>query len=477
MPNNNHLLSNAILLSRQGKKLDARLVLEKILESDPTNQIAWLWYADALDSPPQRLRTLERALQAHPEMDQVQKACSTIRSRLPVEAATIPPHSPLKPPSSATTSQIAQTKTLPSSPEVTEIDAPQKTLPPKILQAVPQTVRQTHQVIRQSSPIKAIPTTNIAPPQRGANQVLPWVLTAALVLIISASTFIYAITSYDLYESNRLLTQERDVLKDSQALAQSELDEKDAEYQQIQGDYNTLLEDNQKLQKKYAELSIQEQALSASYRELKKIAILPPYITVKQRTITLAFYGTDNKLIQWDVPFENLEHDITRGFASRNGLLDVAKPVVLKNSAGKKFNTNDFSGYVDKSAFENVIPDLYQDNPNEETFIREVWNIVSQLTNYVDEKIETPRFPMETLLSGGGDCEDTAILMASMIKAAPTDWTVSLVYIDASNPTKPATVNHVIVSIKTPKKVYLIETTSHTEMEPYSEINGWWFDL
>lgn len=57
-------------------------------------------------------------------------------------------------------------------------------------------------------------------------------------------------------------------------------------------------------------------------------------------------------------------------------------------------------------------------------FLYETWNIVSQLMVYSEDIGETPRYPLETFLAGGGDCEDTAILFASMIIAAPVDWDV-----------------------------------------------------
>lgn len=37
-----------------------------------------------------------------------------------------------------------------------------------------------------------------------------------------------------------------------------------------------------------------------------------------------------------------------------------------------------------------------------------------QHLNYYSEQGEYPRYPMETLIEGGGDCEDTAILMAAI---------------------------------------------------------------
>ncbi len=77
-------------------------------------------------------------------------------------------------------------------------------------------------------------------------------------------------------------------------------------------------------------------------------------------------------------------------------------------------------------------------------------------------------------MAGGGDCEDTAILLASMIEAAPVDWVVELVYMDIDNPLDPRDVNHVIVYIDTGQDQYLIETTGDEDMQPFDEVVGWY---
>lgn len=77
-----------------------------------------------------------------------------------------------------------------------------------------------------------------------------------------------------------------------------------------------------------------------------------------------------------------------------------------------------------------------------------------------------------------GDCEDTAILFASMILAAPVNWVVELVYLDADLPANPQEVNHIAVSIDTGSQKYLIETTEGKEMQPYtSGVTGWFFKV
>ena len=86
----------------------------------------------------------------------------------------------------------------------------------------------------------------------------------------------------------------------------------------------------------------------------------------------------------------------------------------------------------------------------------------------------------ETLSRGGGDCEDTAILIAEMLKSSKhtTDWKIQLVYFDAYNPNNPKTVNHVAVAIDDGEINYILESTS--KEWPYSwqdGVRGWYFDV
>jgi transglutaminase-like putative cysteine protease len=109
------------------------------------------------------------------------------------------------------------------------------------------------------------------------------------------------------------------------------------------------------------------------------------------------------------------------------------------------------------------------------------WKITipCQLTAYSGEIEDTPRYPLETLLAGGGDCEDHAILFASMILAADIpNWKVSLVYMDSYNPARPQAINHMIVYIETDNRSYTIEATGKEIMEPYPEgVGGWYSEV
>jgi len=190
--------------------------------------------------------------------------------------------------------------------------------------------------------------------------------------------------------------------------------------------------------------------------------------------VEIAFYKTDQTILSWWVDFDVLEYSIEQGYSSR------AWPgyLTLELDNGDRLRAMDFRPYVDGRPFETVMATLYADSLNEDAFIYEVWNIVAQLSGYSSDIGETPRYPLETFLAGGGDCEDTSILFASMILAAPVDWKVSLVYVDIYHPTAPETFNHVIVNIETGSASYYVETTSDSVMQPYTEgVRGWTFEV
>jgi hypothetical protein len=149
-------------------------------------------------------------------------------------------------------------------------------------------------------------------------------------------------------------------------------------------------------------------------------------------------------------------------------------PRLTLEVAGEPVRIQNFSMFVSPATFTNVISNLYQDSGSDEQFVKEVFNIVQQITTYVPELQETPRYPLETLTGAGGDCEDSSILTASLLRAANPDWMVQLVYLDSDNPTDPKDVNHVLVYVDTGEYSTYIETTSKGEMNPYTDgVVGW----
>jgi hypothetical protein len=101
---NQETLKQAISLSRAGKKLEARELLEGILKADPQQEAAWLWFADTYQSAGRRLQVLDTALHVNPGSQMVAQArdallvASGFQSQKPKEAqptpAVTPPQEP-----------------------------------------------------------------------------------------------------------------------------------------------------------------------------------------------------------------------------------------------------------------------------------------------------------------------------------------------------------------------------------------------
>ncbi|MGI0048250.1 MAG: hypothetical protein ACREAW_01815, partial [Nitrososphaera sp.] len=146
----------------------------------------------------------------------------------------------------------------------------------------------------------------------------------------------------------------------------------------------------------------------------------------------------------------------------------------------KFVDSSSFSPWVDE-VFERVISNdgINQTNKDSQS-VYELWYIVSQLTTYSSDMGEDPRWPLETLVEGGGDCEDFAILVASMLRATPhtKDWKIQMVYFDIDHPDHPEDVDHVSLFIRTDElETYVDRSLDPSKNESWEHINGWYFDL
>ena len=62
----NEKLREAIAWSKAGEKAKARELLQSLIESDPTNEMAWIWMTDTTESEDERRYCLEIVLSLNP---------------------------------------------------------------------------------------------------------------------------------------------------------------------------------------------------------------------------------------------------------------------------------------------------------------------------------------------------------------------------------------------------------------------------
>lgn len=327
---------------------------------------------------------------------------------------------------------------------------------------------------------------------------------AALLVMVTAAVALVFVSHNPLQaDVDRLTADNHDLAREIQQLneqlqlIQSRYRDLQAVHKQLQSEYTRSLEKYAALHKQYTDLQTQHAVLinryngltaqfntlqeefdqlTYEYRAFRDTAIAPPYIYIHERRIELVFKRTSGSTDRWWIDFEGLEEAVEEGSALRNPRNNRLSLVDLEGFPEQQL---DLRPFVNPAPFKDVMAQLYYEvGGDEQAFLYETWHIMGQLTGYVTDTLrETPRYPLETLLSGGGDCEDTSILFASLVKAAPVNWDVSLFYMDGDNPVNTHDINHVIVLVETPTARHFVETTSHSVMEPYiyTGINGWKF--
>jgi hypothetical protein len=83
-------LTDAIQLIRQGRKDDARLLLESVLKLDSKNIQAWFWYVETIPTPEKRIQILDVCLKVNPGNQQVVQALQTLRGQQAAQAPVAP---------------------------------------------------------------------------------------------------------------------------------------------------------------------------------------------------------------------------------------------------------------------------------------------------------------------------------------------------------------------------------------------------
>jgi hypothetical protein len=84
-------LSRAIQLIKAGQRAEAQKLLEPILQAEPRNVTAWMWYVDTWPTPEQKIEALELCLQYNPGNALVKRALATLQAQQPsAPSASIP---------------------------------------------------------------------------------------------------------------------------------------------------------------------------------------------------------------------------------------------------------------------------------------------------------------------------------------------------------------------------------------------------
>ena len=206
----------------------------------------------------------------------------------------------------------------------------------------------------------------------------------------------------------------------------------------------------------------------------QKIEPKKPQTVIKNEQINWKIYDSKGNEYNWTMPISTYESLV----ASSPNL----ESLYFEMPDGSSVEVVDHTKFV-RQSFTNVIDDIYKNSNSDTDFIYEIWHITSQLTTYSEDIGEYPRYALETLSRGGGDCEDTAILIADMLRSSKhtTGWTIQLLYFDSDNPQRPQVVNHVAVSIDTGKNSFIVESTAKDDLTMNKwagvKVFGWRYDV
>jgi hypothetical protein len=210
------------------------------------------------------------------------------------------------------------------------------------------------------------------------------------------------------------LDAEYDTLTEEQFELLQQLNELQGEYDSLSEDYETLMGEHEALQEQYQQLSSDYESLLSDYEAaFGGLGFSPGSIPVISKEFT------------WT--WEGVERTIT---------FKVPEALYSYYSGKERFTSPDYSGYVLHPyddpylavlAREFDIIQLEEELTDEER-LHLMMSFVQSL-EYVSDPAEVgqgeyPKYPVETLVDEGGDCEDTSILMASILE--PMGYNVSL---------------------------------------------------
>ncbi len=170
--------------------------------------------------------------------------------------------------------------------------------------------------------------------------------------------------------------------------------------------YSRLLDNYSELESRYGKVWTEQPAALAETEQ----SLTVPYTSISDGKIAWVWKDRDGNVHKWVLSLDS--------YRSWSNTPKPYKTVSLQCNDSIS-TVLDYRPYVHPDEFTEVIPSLYQQFSGEREFVQEAFNLVSQLTVYSEDIGEVPRWPIETLTEGRGDCEDLTILLASLLKAAP----------------------------------------------------------
>lgn len=203
------------------------------------------------------------------------------------------------------------------------------------------------------------------------------------------------------------LDAEFNVLTDEHEELQQQLQTLQGEYDSLSTDYDTLVGEHGTLRDQYQQLTSEYESLLSDYEAtFGGLGFSPDSIPVIEKEYT------------WT--WEGVERTVT-----------IKVPEALYNyySGKERFTTTDYRGYVvhpyDDAYMAVLVREFaviqVEEGLTDEERLKLMISFIQDMDYVADPASagqgDYPKYPVETLVDGGGDCEDTSILMASLLES------------------------------------------------------------
>lgn len=140
-------------------------------------------------------------------------------------------------------------------------------------------------------------------------------------------------------------------------------------------------------------------------------------------------------------------------------------PIAPENVQNNSDRFNDIRVFIDPEPFVEIMIEVDKKTASIDALLQEVKKMMSQLQVIDPRNLDTPQFPLETLVQMKGDGEDLAILMASLLTASERSWQVNLVYFDENSLDQPYVYNRVLIQIEATDRDYWLDPTNTMTLE------------
>ena len=198
----------------------------------------------------------------------------------------------------------------------------------------------------------------------------------------------------------------------------------------------------------------------------------PPPVKVEGDHVVMTWLDTQGSVQTWRVAMDTVNMLKQRPRPARH---------VLLRGESKRYRAIDFRPFVDPQPFAQLARDMRARAGSDDAYMEDVLAMVSQLTSYLQDVEEGARWPLETLVEAGGDCEDTSILIATLLVASGRPYHVDFVYFDVKNPDAAGRVNHVALHVTLPGGTRrLVESTAKIGDRNYIRmplVAGWYVGM